>query len=339
MRASRTLLLSVIILISACTGTAIKQADRPGWVDGRSKHYPAQLYLTGQGMADNLNDAKDRARADLAKQFEVAINERSLQQQQYNKQQQGEQSTEQLQQSVSRQLFTQTTRTIQGIEIADSWHDQASHKHHALAVLSRNKARQHFKQQLDTLDEQSGQKLKQAEAETDSLRKAALVQQAIDTQLQRQSTQSALQVVDASGRGKPATISLAELIRTRDRLLNDITLLPKTRGALAQVLLSILSGNTANAGFKISTVGRSDYTLLAETKLDPPLDQKNWHWLRGTLEIRLIDNNSNDIGVQRWPIKAASVTEEQAEQRLLNDINSILKNELRTVVLSFGGSD
>jgi len=339
MRALHTLLLSVIVLISACTGTTIKQDNPPDWIDSHSKHYPAQLYLTGQGSADNLNDAKDRARADLAKQFEVAINERSLQQQQYNKQQQGEKISEELQQSISRQLITQTTRTVQGIEIADSWNDQTTHKHYALAVLSRNKAKQNFEQQINTFDQKSKQKLKQAELENDKLKKTALVQQAIDAQLKRQNIQSALQIVDTSGRGKPASISLAELIRTRDSLIRKITLSPNTTGALEKQLLTILSSNSANAGFQISTDNQSDYTLTAEVKLDPPLRKNQWFWLRGTLEIRLLDNNRNNIGLQRWPLKAASVTTEQTEQRLLSDINDILKKELRTAVLSFGGSD
>jgi len=339
MRALHTLLLSVIVLISACTGTTIKKDNPPDWIDGRSKHYPAQLYLTGQGSADNLNDAKDRARADLAKQFEVAINERSLQQQQYDKQQQGEQSSEKLQQSISRQLITQTTRTVQGIEISDRWHDPSTHKHYALAVLSRNKAKQNFEQQINRLDQQSKQKIKQAESETDKLKKTAFVQQAIDAQLKRQSIQSALQVVDTNGRGKPANISLAELIRTRDSLINKITLSPNTTGELEKQLQTILSSNSANAGFQISADDRGDYILTAEVKLDPPLKQHQWFWLRGTLELRLLDKNNNNIGLQRWPLKAASVTTEQTEQRLLSDINDIFKKELRTAVLSFGGSD
>lgn len=339
MRALHTLLLFTIVLISACTGTTEKQNNPPGWIDGHSKHYPTQLYLTGQGSADNLNDAKDRARADLAKQFEVAINERSLQQQQYNKQQQGEKISEELQQSISRQLITQTTRTVQGIEIADSWNDKTTHKYYALAALSRNKAKQNFEQQINSLDQNSKQKLKQAESETDKLKKSALVQQAIDAQLKHQSIQSALQVVDTSGRGKPATISLAELIRTRDSLIGNIRLSASTTGALSEQLQTIISANSANAGFQISTEEQSDYSLVAELKLDPPLIKNQWHWLRGTLEIRLVDNNSNNIGLQRWPLKAASVTSDQTEQRLLSDIHDILKKELRTAVLVFGTTD
>lgn len=333
------LLLFFIILISACSNTAIKQNDQPNWLDDHSKNYPGQLYLTGQGSADNLNDAKDRARADLAKQFEVAINEHSLQQQKYTQQQQGEQSTEKLQQSITRQLITQTTRTVQGIEIADNWHDKNTDKHHALAVLSRNKARQNFEQKIDQLDQQSRQKIKQAESEKDKLKKAAVVQQAIDAQLKRQTIQNALQVVDNSGRGKPEIISLAELIHARDKLISKIRFLPKTIGVQQQQLQPILSGSAASAGFQISTAEQADYTLQAKIKLNPSLEKNRWIWLLGTLELRLIDRNNNDIGIQRWPIKAASATIEQTEQRLLSDINTILKNELRTTLLGFSSAD
>lgn len=335
MRIQHLLLLSIIVLVSACASTGKTPGNQPDWVDGDSKHYPKQLYLTGQGMAGSLDDAKDRARADLAKQFEVAVHARSLQLQQFSKQQMGEESVEEFQESVSRQLITQTTRTVQGIEIADSWHNDVNQTYHALAALSRNKARLQYEQQITALDEQTRQKLKQAESETDELRKTALLQQAIDAQLQRSSAQSALQVVEASGRGKPATISLAELLRTRDSLIAEISLTPETKGQLSQQLLPILSGNAASAGFNISDASQADYTLLAETKLEPPIKQNGWIWLRGTLELKLRDSNNNDIGVQRWPLKAASVTAEQSEQRLLNDIDKILKNELRNSVLGF----
>lgn len=89
MRIQHFLLLSIIAVISACASTGKTPSDQPDWIDGDSKHYPKQLYLTGQGMADSLDNAKDRARADLAKQFEVAVHARSLQQQQFSKQQRG----------------------------------------------------------------------------------------------------------------------------------------------------------------------------------------------------------------------------------------------------------
>ncbi len=339
MQIHRLILLSFIVLISACAATGEHDIDLPEWVDGKSKQRPAALYLTGIGIADNLDDAKDRARADLAKQFEVAVQERSQQQQEYSKLQQGEESVESLQQSVSRQLITQTTRTVQGIEIAETWHDDVNHKHYVLAALSRNKAKQQYEQQISSLDEQSKQKLKQAENETDTLRKTAQVERAIELQLQRMSAQSALQVVDASGRGKPSNLPLGELIRIRDTLIGKIKINPIAQGQLAAKLTPIVSGNTATAGFDVTESGQADYTLLTETKLDPALKKDGLTWLRGTLQLTLRDRNNNDAGIKRWPVKAASVSAEQSEQRLLNDIDKILKNELRAAVLGFAKTD
>jgi hypothetical protein len=333
MRTLITPLLFITVLISACASHPV--TDRPDWIDVGSKRYPAELYLSGQGSADTLDDAKDRARADLAKQFEVAIDEHGRQEQQYRKKQKGEESRESLQQSVSRQLITRTTRTVQGIEIADNWQDEATHKYYTLAVLSKQKARQQFTQQIDGLDQQTLQRLKQAEDEKDALRKTALIQQAIDIQQQRTAVQSALQVVDASGRGIPAKYSLGELLRTRDTLIGRIALAPATEGIMAQRLQPLLSGNTATAGFKVAEAGQSDYDLVAEAKLEPPLKEKGWIWLRGTLQLTLRDSSGNEIGVKRWPLKAASITQEQTEQRLLDDVDSILKNELRGAVLGF----
>lgn len=331
---SRPLFIISITLISACAGTP-KMAERPAWIDGQSERYSHQLYLTGQGSAATLEDAKDRARADLAKQFEVTLWERSQQQQEYRKQQEGEESDESLEQRVSRQLITRTARTIEGVEIAATWRDEATRSYHALAVLSRNKARQQFEQQITALDQQIKLRLIQAENENDPLRKTGLLQQAIDTHLQRTTAQRALQVVDPSGRGLPPSVSLGELLHTRDNLIKRIKLLPKTAGPLASLIQPILSGNAANAGFRIASEMEADYTLIAATQLEPPLREGGWTWLRGNLELTLRDNSEHDIGVRRWPLKVASTTIEQAENRLLNDIDAILKNELRVTVLGF----
>lgn len=335
MRIPQLLLLSFIVLVSACASSGKQAGDLPDWVDGQSKQHPKALYLTGVGIADNLDDAKDRARSDLAKQFEVAVQERSQQQQEYTRQQQGEASTESLRQSVTRQLITRTTRTVQGIEIAGTWRDDSTHQHYVLAALSRNKARQQYEQQIHSLDEQSKQKLKQAEDETDALRKAAQVNDAVEIQLRRMSVQSALQVVDPTGRGKPSNLSLGELVRTRDALISKVNIEPISHGQLADKLTSVISGNTANAGFNIAESAQANYTLLAEAKLDPPLKKEGWTWLRGTLQLTLRDPSNNEIGIKRWPLKAASVTADQSQQRLINDIDQILKNELREAVLGF----
>jgi hypothetical protein len=321
------------LLLAACSTTPEKQQE-PEWLEGSSSKFPAALYLTGQGSAVELDDAKDRARSELAKQFEVAVQERSRQTQEYSRSQQQGEVVESLDQQVTRNLATYTSRTLQGVEIGEQWRDKSNKRHHVLAVLSRNRAQQQFEQEITTLDNTTAQQLKQAEAASAPLVKAALIQQAIETQQQRSAAQSSLQVVDASGRGLPPAISVAELQRSRDAIINKIKLATSATGEMRDDLQHQLSSAASAAGFFLSEE-QPDYTLTVIIKLDPPLMQQGWYWLRGTLELTLKDKEGNDAGVKRWPLKASSTTVEQTRQRLLNDTNTLLSQELRGTVLGF----
>ena len=325
----------ITLLITACSFTPDNSDSPPDWVNGQSKKYASALYLSGQGSAPSLDDAKDRARSDLAKQFEVAIKEHGQQSQVFTSEQANGETMQSLDQRITRQLLTYTSRTLQGVEIVEQWQDQSRDMYYALAVLSRNKARQQFEQNIRTLDQQSSQRLLQAEAETSQLRRASLVQQAIDSQQQRIVVQSSLQVVDLSGRGKPPTLSLSELIRSRDALLQDISIQPAANGDMATELAKSLSGAIAGAGFSIENTNRADYRLTVRTLLDPVFEDNGWYWLRGTLEINLIDDAGNDVGVQRWPLKVSSTNIKRSQQRLLSAVDKLLKSELRDVLLGF----
>ena len=321
------------LLVSACS-TAPQKQQAPEWLNGSSTKFPAALYLTGQGNATELNDAKDRARSDLAKQFEVAMQERSLQSQEYSRTQQQGEVVESLDQQVSRNISSYTSRILQGVEIGEQWRDKSSKQHHVLAVLSRSRAQQKFEQDIDALDNNSEQKIKQAETQTDPLTKAGLIQQAIEAQQQRLAAQSSLQVVDNSGRGKPPTLILAELERNRDAIINGIKLATGASGEYQNDLQQQIGSAASAAGFFLDEAN-ADYTLTVTTKLDPAILQQGWYWLRGTLELNMKDKTDKDVGVKRWPIKASSTTLEHTRQRLLDDTNIILAQEMRSAVLGF----
>ena len=296
------------LLAGACAGTLGGESGRPDWIDGQSSKYPPTLYLSGQGSAKTAQDAKDRARSELAKQFEVAVRERSQQSQTFSRQQNGDEIMQSLDQKISRQLLTFSSQSLQGVQIVEQWHDEANNQHHALAVLSRNRARHQFEQEIRALDDQSRQWLRQAEIEKTLFKRAAFVQQAITAQQQR----------------RPPVMSLAELERSRDTLLNRITLLPTASDAMAADLVSLLSAAGASAGFRVTNSDQADYRLLAQALLDPVIEQNGWYWIRGTLQLSLVDNAGNDIGVKRWPLKASSTDVERTRQRLLSEVDALL---------------
>ena len=325
----------IILFITACSFTPDNPDSPPDWVNGQSNKYASALYLSGQGSAPSTDDAKDRARSDLAKQFEVAIKEHSQQSQIFTSERADGETIQSLDQKITRQLLTYTSRTLQGVEIAEQWRDPGNDTYYALAVLSRNKAQLQFEQNIRILDQQSRQRLLQAEAETSQLRRASLVQQAIYSQQQRIVVHSSLQVVDLSGRGKPPTLSLSELIHSRDALLRDISLQPAANGDMATELVKLLSGAIVGSGFDIENSNKADYRLTVRTLLDPVFEDNGWYWLRGTLQINLIDDSGNNVGVQRWPLKVSSTNIKRSQQRLLSAVDKRLKSELRDVLLGF----
>jgi len=334
MKINIAIVLFLSLLITACSFTSDDADAQPDWVNGQSKKYVSSLYLSGQGSALTSNDARDRARSDLAKQFEVALKERGQQSQTFTSEQANGETLKSLNQKISRQLLTYTSRTLQGVEIADQWYDAKRGTHYALAILSRNKTRQRLEQALQTLDQHSQQRLSQAEAEPALLTRAALVQLAINSQQQRVVVQSSLQVVDPSGFGKPAKLSLAELVRSRDALLKKVRVQPLASGDASIALVKVLSAAAAGAGLSIDNTN-FDYQLKIKTLLDPVLEQDGWFWLRGTMEINLIDTAGNNIGVQRWPLKVSSVSVERTQQKLLSETDKLLKEHLRDVLLGF----
>lgn len=326
--------IAISVAIVACSTTP-ERAAMPDWVMGASAKYPNALYLTGRGTAPTIADAQDRARADLAKQFEVAVQEQTQQSQHFEQSTKGEVTTQSLEQQVSRNVAAYTSRSLQGVEIGDLWHDTERNEEHALAVLDRNKARRQFEQEIAALDDTAAQDLKQAEFETQPLYKAANVQQAIDAQQKRIAVQASLRVADPSGQGVPPRLSLAELVRTRDAILSKVTIAPSAADDSVPELAKIVSGAVASAGFSVSDPDKADYRLVAAAKLDPPLKENGWIWQRGTLEVNLSDKAGKNLGVQRWPFKVSSITEERAHQRLTDTLNETLQQELRGTLLSF----
>ncbi len=325
----------LLLLVTACSGTTKKPVDFPAWISGGSQHYPSSLYLTGQGTGLTLNDAKERARTDLAKQFQVTVQERSHQSQQFQSQQvQGETSSS-LNQQVSRSLLSYTSRSLEGVEIVRQWHNKQTNQYYALAALSRPKANRQFSQQISGLDKEIQQTLGQARQETNNLHKASLLQSAIEAYQQRMALQRSLQVVDPTGRGIPATITLAELENIQTEFISRIKLSTMVVEATDDSLPRILNAELSRAGFTMTGPDKADYHLVLETLLDPIIQEQNWFWLRGTLELRLKEPGGNTVGVQRWPLKVSATTKPRAKQRLVDAVQEILAKNLLNEILGF----
>lgn len=315
-------------LLAGCASSAVA----PDWVSGAATKYPASQYLIGRGEAPSSEEARDRARADLAKVFEVQIAVESEDVQAF----QAAGGDGKYESRSARRITTRTDRLIEGVEIAETWRDARTQRHHALAVLLRQKAGAALRHEIDELDATTRLQLDRARDATDLLLKIGAASRAVAAQSERAAYSKTLRVVSAVGSGEAPAWNLERLRADLDGLIKRVKLAPRIGADTTGEFEPVVKGALAAVGFLAETGARPDYVLEASLALDDLGQQDGWYWQRGVLEVRLVEESTQRVrGTKRWPIKASALVREGAVRRALDMSDAILKKELRTTLMGF----
>lgn len=323
------------VLLALLAGCASKPPATPDWVSGQSAQYKSAQYLIGRGQATGQEEAKDRARADLSKIFQVAVVAESEDVQKYKSDAAGDQ----YESRVARQITTQTSQIIRGIQLAELWQDPADKSFHALAILPRQQTAASLRQQIVQLDEDTASHIEQSRKDNDLFLKIAAADRAVASQQERESLQKMLQVVDITGRGIAPSWSSEKLQSDLDGLLKRVSIASQVTPDSMPGTGTVVSGALAKAGFLIETGDKPDFVLRAQMKLDDMGMKEGWYWQRGVLEITLQETATNRVrGTRRWSIKGNAQDRVTAEKRALNQVDAVLKQELGAAIIGMANS-
>lgn len=330
--------LSILLLPALLAGCATTPKT-PDWVNGPAKAYPAAQYLIGRGDAATVEQAQDRARADLAKIFEVAVTVEFEDVQAFTRRGDSGETPGQIEQRTQRRLQTRTDKIVSGIRIADLWQDPATRTHHALAMLPRLQAGASLRQEIGALDDATRRYLEQSRQADDVLVKIGAAGRALDAQHERDGLQKSLKIVDTTGRGVEAEWSSARLRADLDELLKRLRVAVHVAADSPEGFAPVVRGALAHAGFLIDTADNPPYVLEAQLQAEDLGYREGWYWQRGTLVVTLRDTAAQRArGSQRWPVKASAQERATARQRLLKETDTVLKKELRAILIGFAGS-
>jgi hypothetical protein len=286
-------------------------------------------------MSRNRDDAQDRARADLAKVFEVTVNAESADRQTFERSVGPDGAVEQRGASrVTRDIVTRTDQIVRGVEIGDLWQSPESGDYHALAVLRRGPAAQTLRDEIRNLDETTRVNIARAAKEPDGLRQIAAAQRAVKAQTERADAVRTLQVIEPSVGSSPAPWSLGRLVADRDSLIARVTIFPEAVGELAPELKPMIASAVAEVGFRVAEQSAAQYILTAELSLADLGMRAQWYLLKGTLQVVLKNSDGRVRGSERWDIKGSSSLDPVvARNRALDDAARRLKSELGVVIL------
>lgn len=318
-----------ILLLAGCAG--MRSEETPDWVSGKSARYPDTRYLVGRGQAPDPEDARSRARADLAQIFQTSVKVETSDVTRFSGAG-GDGDSARAESQVARRIVTHTEQIVQGSQIAELWQDPKSRTYHALAVLPRQQAATALRQDIEGLDGATRSYVAQARSSSDLLVKAAAANRALESQAARDALQKTLRVVDSTGRGVEPEFSSGQLAADLDSLLRRIRMRAQAEGALEPVL----SGAVAAAGFMPEAGAGAPYLVAGSLQLDDLGLIERWYWVRGTLEVQLKESESGKVrGSKRWEVKASGRDRATAQRRALDQADEILRQQLRPTILGF----
>lgn len=323
-----------LLALGTLAACASLSASRPLWIDEQPEDFPNDRFVIGRGQGGNSEDAQDRARADLAKTFEVQVQAESTDLQSFRR----VDNKEEIEQNSSRRVQTFAKKVLEGVEIARLWRDEQGGETHALAVLERRRAQTVLRSSIAQLDDaMQAQLLHARDKAEDPLKRAAAAARALTLQAEREAMQKSLRVLDRSGQGIAAPINPEDLRLEFEALLANIKISPRlqpSKASGAPELGEILKGTLAQAGFLAES--SAPYILSADLSLEDLGQREGWFWQRGTLRIQLSETaTARARGTQSWSFKAAQSTKEAARREVLRQAEAALKKELRGAIIGF----
>ena len=315
----------ITILVTALA-VASCSSNPPEWVDKPAEDYPHQDYLSAVGEADNRNAADDRALANLAKIFQVAIKDSSLDfsQAQVSADQTG--SVVSNTQTTSRYVNTEAKQVLEGTQLVESWQSEAG-KAYALAVLEKAPAEKRFRSDLRSADRQIADRVTYASQQaTNPVAALAALEEARQIENKRSNLNRNLSVV--SGDGIKARYGQPEL----EKLL---------RNALATLHFHAVADSPQlqqNLESAINTLGitldnEAPYRLTASMDTEPVHQLQGWYWLRGSTEMSLYFQDEV-LAQKRWPLKVSAMEEGMVEQRAKDKLNELMAGYLYQLITS-----
>lgn len=307
---------------------------KPDWVEGDAGFYPNSKYMTATGSASKAELAKDRALGNLSKIFEAHIKESSTTKSDTNVSiKNGDESfTKNI--HLAQQIQVSTDKIINGARIAETWKDGTVFTYHALAVLDRAQAGNNIKSEMSRLDSETQVELDRSRSQSDVLLSMSALDAAVGLQYERQTLQKTLKVIDTRGKGSPAKWSLAELSGQLENKLQSLKIATAVDNDPVGKLNQLLKSAMGNAGFP-AVNDTSEFTLVANLDVQDLGFRQGWYWLRGKLSIKMVNANGKIRGRKQWPLKVSALQHNDAESRLMTQVNKKLNAEIKTTILEF----
>jgi hypothetical protein len=308
--------------LAACSGTP----KQPEWLDDPHTDFPATRYLSAIGEARGRETAGQRALANIARTFSVALSETSLDVAEARVSISQDERAVENTQKVSRSITTEVQLVLEGARVVEHW-QSADGAYFALAILDKPPAAKRFSRTVRDIDAQTVDRVTYARQRAPNpVAALTALEQARLLQLQRNEVNRNLSVVSNRGIDSPqSTSDIERMIR------NGLATLAFAADAESISMQDSLKAAIAQLGIQYDT--DSSYVLQGILDTVPVYEKQGWYWLRGSVHLRLL-HHGEPIANKRWPIKLSGTDPGLVTQRAQDLLSADLHDYLYAMLTS-----
>jgi hypothetical protein len=332
-------------LFLVALGATAAFAQRPDWVQGTSKKFPAGLYLVGVGSGKTRDAAENQARASIAKNFKVEINATTGVVSTETLKRKDETVTGESQEKTISDVEVGVRKTMEGIEIAEVYEDPSTGSIHALAVLKRSKAQAILEDEIQGLDTEIVSLGKESDAATDKIEKLRLMLRRKTLMVSRDELNADYRVVDPASQSVPAPFSL-EKERSRiasflkNQFLVGVTATGDESSRMVQPATKYLSARGISTK-KATAAAGMDVLVELETDLDPsaePVD--DWYYCRWKLDMTATDQKTgNALVTESKSGKAGQLSAKDARKKAVTEMTKAVSVAMEALWNALNGEE
>lgn len=216
---SLTVLMSLLMFVSHGCGWSRSQA--PSWIQGASREYPAERFLTGVGQAESKPVAGERAYGAVAKIFKAEITAQSQDWESYLVMEKRGQTNTERHLTLDQITKVSTDKVIENVRLLDTWVDPGTGQHYALAGMDRNQAAAALVERMHELDQAVETELAEARQTQDKLAKVRNLRRAAKNLVLREAYNTDLRVIRTSGQGDPPSHRVADLTTELEQFMAE----------------------------------------------------------------------------------------------------------------------
>ena len=340
----RGILLPVCVLL---LGLSTAFAQRPDWLQGTSKKFPAGYYLVGVGSGKTRDAAENQARAGIAKNFKVQINATTGVVSTETLKRKDETTTGESEEKTVSDVEVGVRKTMEGVEIAEVYEDPSTGTIHALAVLKRSKAQAILEDQIQELDTEIVSLGKEADEAADKIEKLRLMLRRKTLMVSREELNADYRVVDPASQSVPAPFSLEkERSRIASFLKNKFLVGMSASGdesaRLLQPAMKYLSGKGISTK-KVTPANEAamDVIVTLETDLDPssePVD--DWYYCRWKLDMTATDQKTGNALVNETKSgRAGQLTPKDSRKKAVTEMTKAVGVAMESLWNTLSGEE